>query len=147
MIEWLNNNLVVILGALLVSIISIIGEFLLIKLKLVNLKKIIENKEKIKKLNEELKETYNKVKQEKTGIDPSIMEKQKEILSLNFEIMKEKFKITFLTAIPVLLIFSYIYKVKGGFGWWFLTYLIAYFIFDKIFRKLAKICKVEIDYS
>lgn len=146
MIELLKDNLVVILGSLLVSVISILGEIILVKLKFVNLKKIKENKEKIKEINEELKKIYEKLKKEKKSLDPSLIEKQKEILSLNFEIMKEKLKISILTAIPTLLVFSALYKIKGGFGWWFLAYLLLFFIFDKILRKLAIKFKVEIDY-
>ncbi|HIQ50639.1 MAG TPA: DUF106 domain-containing protein [Nautiliaceae bacterium] len=146
MIEFLKNNLAVILGSLLVSIISIIGEIILIKLKFVNLSKIKENREKIKRINDELKKAYEKIKKEKEGLDPKILEKQKEILSLNFEIMKEKIKISLFTAIPILIIFGTLYKIKDGFGWWFLLYIVLFFVFDKVLRKLAMLCKIEIDH-
>ena len=139
-----EKTLVPILGAIIVGVISIITEFLLIKIRWIDINKIIKNKKKIEKLNKELKEEIEKMKEGKID-QQKIAEKQKEMLSLNFEIMKEKLKVSFVSFIPVILVFKVIYDVEKGFGWWFLTYLIVYFITDKLLRIVAKKMKVEID--
>jgi uncharacterized membrane protein (DUF106 family) len=139
-----NEYLVPVLGAILVAIISIIAEWLLIKIKIIDLEKIKKNKKEIEKINKELKELYDKFKEGKVN-PQELSEKQKKMLSLNFEIMKEKFKISLAVMIPIFFIFGIIYRIEGGFGWWFVIYFIAYLIIDKILRIVAKKMKVEID--
>lgn len=134
------------LGAILVDIISIIGEWFLVKIKWIDLKKIRKFKKKIEEFQKEMKE--NKI--DFRNPDPKKLEKmrklQQELLSSQMEIMKEKLKISLITMLPVFLVFTYIYKVEGGFGWWFLTYILVYFITDKLLRLLAKKMKIDIDY-
>jgi uncharacterized membrane protein (DUF106 family) len=140
-----KSILVPVLGAILVNIISIVFEFILIKLKIINLEKIKKNNEEMNKINEELKNKMNEARKQ-GKIDPSIMELQSKIMKLNFEIFKEKIKISLVVALPSFLIFIQIYRYEGGFGWWFLYYLITYLITDKVFRFIAKKLKVDIDY-
>lgn len=79
--------------------------------------KYMTNQQMMKEMKEKQKEAQNKIKELKDKPE-EMMRMQKEMMKQNFEYMKHSFKPTFITMIPVLLIF----------GW-----MAAYFSYEPIY--------------
>ncbi len=68
--------------------------------------KYMTNQQLMKEMKEKQKESQNKIKELKDKPE-EMMRMQKEMMKQNFEYMKHSFKSTFITMIPVLLIFGW----------------------------------------
>ena len=111
--------------------------------------KYFTDQEALKKLKEDNKGLQEEMKKHKDN--PSkMMELQKEAFSKGFEPMKHQLKPMLITAIPLLLIFTWLRKVYGVGGeiyinlgfihlGWLGTYIIFSIIFSMVLRKLFKV--------
>ncbi len=139
------DYLIIFLASLFVVSISLAAELLLILLGKLDIDKLKELKEEMKKKQEKLKKLINEMRESKDEkkmmeIQGKVAKIQSELLNNNFKIMKEKFKVSLITWIPVIFIFVRLNKYMGGFSFsWFLVYLISFMLLDKLFRKITNL--------
>ena len=68
--------------------------------------KFFTNQTEMKRLKDQQKEYQKKMKELKSN-PPEMMKVQKEAMKLNMQYMKQSFKVTFITFIPIILIFGW----------------------------------------
>ena len=135
-------------------LISIIVFSFLITLLSTWVYKRFTDQAKMKEIREKMKEIQDRSKQFKDNPD-KMMELQQEMMKLSGEQMRASMKITLITLIPFLIIFTYLKSLYVGLGdlivWnvnipalgtgigWFLSYVLFSILSSVLLRKVMKV--------
>jgi uncharacterized membrane protein (DUF106 family) len=107
--------------------------------------KLLTDQELIKSLKLEMKEIREDMKNFKDDPEKTL-ELQKESMQKSMTHMKQTMKPTFITMLPLLIIFSWLRGVYGemdlnflGFHNWLWVYILSSILFSVLIRKLLKV--------
>ena len=107
--------------------------------------KYLTDQEVMKSLKAELKEIQKEIKEAKNDT-AKMMELNKRSMEKNMQYMMKSFKPTFITLIPILIIFNWLRNVYNGLELnflgiqsWIWIYIIFSIVFSIILRKLMRV--------